>query len=183
MLWPCHWKGPLAGLATGLTASRSVPAPGRNDVGNHVDDFLVAGEQSQAGDMMTALGKEFRTTVKDALDGNEHTFLGRSLRCVKPGHIVFGVGQRYIEDASAELGLKKDPTAKKMPTWTKQSAEQLPLDEEQQSRYRSLIDKMVWLDRADIRPAVIRLGSQLRKATDSHPRNAERVLIHLWETR
>ena len=42
---------------------------------------------------------------------------------------------------------------------------------------------MVWLDRADSRPAVIRLGPQLGKATDSDVRNPERVWMYLWETR
>ena len=79
-------------------------------------------------------------------------FLGRSWRWVKPGHVVFGVGQRYIEEAFTEFGLKKSPAAKKMPTWIKQSAEEVPLDAEQKSRYRSIIGKMVWLVRADIRP-------------------------------
>ena len=122
-------------------------------------------------------------TGKDALDGKDHTFLGRSLRWVKPGHIVSGVSQRHIEEAFTELNLKKDPTAKKMPAWIKQPAEQVPLDEDLQSRYRSIIGKMVWLDRADIRPAVIRLGSQLGKATESDLKNAERVWSYPWETR
>ena len=127
----------------------------------HVDDFPVAGERSQVEEMMPALGKGLRMTVKDALDGKEPTVLGRSLRCVKPGHIVFRVGQRYMEEAFTELGLKKDPATKRKPMWIKQSAEQVPLDDDQQSRHRSILGTMVWLDRADVRPAVIRLGSQL----------------------
>ena len=35
-------------------------------------------EQVQA--IMIVLGKEFRMTVKDALDGKEHAFPGKSLR-------------------------------------------------------------------------------------------------------
>jgi hypothetical protein len=43
--------------------------------------------------------------------------------------------------------------------------------------------KMVWLDRADVRRAVIRLGSKLGKATDSDLKNAERGWSYRWETR
>ena len=185
MLWQCQLQRALEKL--GFQPDLQDPAvyvhPNGMMLVTHVDDFLIAGEQTQVNDMMTELGKEFKMTVNDALDGKEHTFLGRSLRWVKPGHMVFGVGQRYIEEAFTELKLKKDPTAKKIPAWTKQPAEQVPLDGELQSRYRSITGEMVWLDRADIRPAVIRLGSQLGKATERDMKNAERVWSYLWQTR
>ena len=124
MLWQCQLGRALERL--GFLPDLKDPAVHLHQNGprlvTYVDDSMVAGEHSQIEEIMTAWEKEFRTTVKDALDGRGHASLGRSLRWVKPGHIVFEVGTRYMEDAFNELELKKDPTAKKMPTWTKQSA-------------------------------------------------------------
>ena len=58
-------------------------------------------------------------TVQNAADGKEHTFLGRSLQWLKPGHVVFGVGQKYIEESVTELKMEKMCGMQKMPTWTK----------------------------------------------------------------
>ena len=149
----------------------------------HVDDFLVAGPTKKVNEVMVKLKKEFKMTVQNALDGKEHTFLGRSLQWLKPGHVVFGVGEAYIEEAFKELKMVRDVRMKRMPLWIKQRGCATVLDETQQSRHTSMLGKMVWLDRPDIRPAVIRLGSQLGKATEDDMKNAERIWSYLFETK
>ena len=101
---------------------------------------------------------------------------------LKPGQVVFGVGQKYIEESVTELKMEKMCGMQTMPTWTKQRLDERVLNQDGQSRYRSMLGKMVWLDRLGIRPAVIRLGSQLGKATEDDMKNAERIWAYLWET-
>ena len=67
----------------------------------------------------------------------------------------FGIGQKCIEDSFTELDMKKNSTVTKMPPWTKQKGDLLVLNEGEQTRYTSVLGKLVWLDRPDICPAVI----------------------------
>ena len=101
----------------------------------HVDDFLVAGPAKKVKEVMENLKKEFKMMMQDALDGKEHALLCRSLQWLKPGHVVFGVGEAYIEESFKELQLERSSKMKRMPPWIKQKGYSKALNEEQQSRY------------------------------------------------
>ena len=87
MLWQCQLERNLGKFYPDLQDPAEYLHQNRMIRVTHADDFLVAGEQEKVTEMMEALSKEFRMTVKDALDGKEHTFLGRSMRWIRPGHV------------------------------------------------------------------------------------------------
>ena len=90
MLWQCQLEKVLKDL--GFLPDLQDPAVFLHEEGlmivTHVDDFLVAGPSRRVKEVMENLQKEFKLTTQNALDGKEHTFLGRSLQWLKPGHVV-----------------------------------------------------------------------------------------------
>ena len=139
----------------------------------HADDLFLAETQQIITEVLTELGRDLELRSSEVAT-KPTRYLGRTLVKTKEGY-NFGVGASYVESMLEDLNmsaLKGSPTLQ----WERRETDEKEMLASEHRVYRQFVGKPSWIDRADLRCAMVKASSSLERASDTDMRNIKSIL-------
>ena len=133
-------------------------------IGVHVDDMLAVGPSESMKNLLQELAKDMAMRWCMVTDKPQE-FLRRSL-CWTPQGYTFGVSCDYVTQLCKDFGFDQLKGSNTL-SFEKVAESDTILDESGQQRDRQLLERLLWLDRLDIKKRSLSIAHSRRQSYHS----------------